>query len=121
MKRSLLLIFISLFLYQCKSDEEVETDNNNTSKILKDVDGNVYKTVTIGTQTWMAENLKTTKYNDGTDIPLDTAWENLRSSRYCYYENDKQFNAYSLEEDGTMGELVGTWGQTKTGRKKLLK
>ena len=44
-----------------------------------------------------------------------------KNQKYCYYENDKQFNAYSLEEDGTVGELIGTWGQTKTGRKKLLK
>jgi uncharacterized protein (TIGR02145 family) len=58
---------------------------------VKDIDDNVYKIITIGTQTWMSENLKTTKYSDGTVIPLitdGTAWETAgrnTSPGYCWY------------------------------------
>lgn len=57
----------------------------------KDSEGNNYTTVTIGTQTWMAENLKTTRYNDGTSIPLTTdmtTWSIETSPGYCWYNND---------------------------------
>ncbi len=66
-----------------------------------DIEGNVYKIVTIGNQVWMAENLKVTKYNDGTEIPLETdntAWSNLSSPGYCYYDN-------SLTNKETYGAL----------------
>lgn len=57
---------------------------------VKDIDENVYKSVIIGTQVWMAENLKTTKYNDGTPIPNITdniAWEALTTGAYSDYNN----------------------------------
>jgi len=70
----------------CKNDEP-KTSNNTVS----DLDGNLYHTVKIGTQTWMVENLKTTKYNDGEPIPLITdnlIWINSKSSAYRFYHND---------------------------------
>jgi uncharacterized protein (TIGR02145 family) len=63
------------------------------AQTMNDIDGNVYKSVTIGTQTWMASNLKTTKYADGTAIPNitdNTAWSNLSTPGYCWYENDQK-------------------------------
>jgi len=63
----------------------------NNAQTVTDIDGNVYHTVTIGTQEWMVENLKTTRYNDSLEIPLevdDVAWENLNTPGYCWYNND---------------------------------
>ena len=58
---------------------------------LTDQEGNVYKTVKIGNQTWMAENLRSTHYQDGSTIPEVTdlnAWMLLTSGAYCFYNND---------------------------------
>ncbi len=58
---------------------------------IVDFDGNVYQTIEIGEQCWMAENLKTTHYRDGTPIPLVTdagTWAGLSSGAYCEYDND---------------------------------
>jgi uncharacterized protein (TIGR02145 family) len=58
---------------------------------VSDIEGNTYKTIVIGIQTWMAENLKTTKYNDNTSIPLvtkSTTWVSLSDPGYCWYNND---------------------------------
>ena len=59
-------------------------------RIIKDKDGNIYHSITIGTQTWMVENLITTKYNDGTTIPNvtdNTTWYSLTTGGYCDYNN----------------------------------
>jgi uncharacterized protein (TIGR02145 family) len=71
-----------------KSTVEVVGTPGGTAK---DADGNEYHTVITGTQTWFAENLMTTKYNDG--IPIqnfgsDANWSSLISGAYCWYDND---------------------------------
>jgi uncharacterized protein (TIGR02145 family) len=76
------VILLLFLIHSCKKG------NDN---IIRDGDGNIYTSVKIGTQIWMAENLKTTKYNDGTDIPEVTGtleWTNLTSPGYCWYDND---------------------------------
>lgn len=65
--------------------------NFKTDDSLIDVDGNDYATVIIDDQVWMTENLRTTKYDDGTSIPLitdGTTWSNFSEGAYCYYAND---------------------------------
>jgi uncharacterized protein (TIGR02145 family) len=72
---------------------KTESVSGNT---VTDIDGNVYQTVTIGTQVWIAENLKTTKYNDGTSIPNitdNTEWIKLTTGAYCWYNNEVENKA----------------------------
>jgi uncharacterized protein (TIGR02145 family) len=62
---------------------------------VTDIDGNVYCTLQIGTQTWMKENLKTSKYRDGSAIPTglsDNAWQNATAGAYAVYDNNPANN-----------------------------
>lgn len=68
-----------------------DTNNPTPNGAITDIDGNVYHSVTIGTQVWMVENLKTTKYRDGTGIPKvidNLQWQSLTTGAYCWYNND---------------------------------
>jgi hypothetical protein len=61
---------------------------------VSDIDGNQYKVINIGDQTWLAQNLKTLKLNDGTPIPnvtTDTDWLSTSTSAYCWYENNEDY------------------------------
>jgi uncharacterized protein (TIGR02145 family) len=61
---------------------------------MTDQEGNVYKTIVIGTQEWMAENLNTSIYRNGDAIPTnldDAAWQNTTSGAWAYYNNDASY------------------------------
>ena len=85
---------------------------NTAEATITDIDGNVYHSVTIGNQTWMVENLKTTHYNDSTAIPFitdNTAWGNLTTPGYCWYNND------SVTYKNMYGALYN-WYAVNTGK-----
>lgn len=70
---------------------------------LKDIDGNIYKTIAIGTQVWMAENLKTIHYRSGDSIPYvaaGTVWGSQTTATCCNFGNDSRktmlYNWYAV-------------------------
>lgn len=78
---------------------------------VMDIDGNYYHSVTIGTQTWTVENLKTEHYNDGSAIANVTdnaTWAALNTPAYCYYDND-------LKNKAIYGALYN-WHVVNTGK-----
>ncbi len=63
---------------------------------VTDIDGNIYNTVMIGDQEWMAENLRVTKYRDSSPIPTglsDAEWASATQGAYAAYNNDEQMSA----------------------------
>lgn len=65
--------------------------NTTNSITVKDADGNVCHTIKIGNQVWTVENLRTTKFNDSSAVPLvlhSIAWKNLTTAGYCWYRKD---------------------------------
>jgi uncharacterized protein (TIGR02145 family) len=96
------------FTTLAKAFSGIDFNPNVSYGEITDVEGNTYKTVEIGTQVWMAQNLNTTQYNDGSAIPLITGegeWESTTTGAYCNYNNNeanasmygKLYNAYTVE------------------------
>jgi uncharacterized protein (TIGR02145 family) len=85
------------------------TETQGGPGAVEDIDGNVYQTVTIGDQVWMAENLKVTHYRNGDPIPHvtdDNEWDGVSTGAYCEYGNDpanvetygRLYNWYAVED-----------------------
>ena len=78
---------------------------------VTDIEGNIYKTIRIGSQVWMAENLKTTKYRDNLPIPLvidNSVWKSRTTPGYCWCNNDADYK-------DLYGALYN-WFTVKTGK-----
>jgi uncharacterized protein (TIGR02145 family) len=92
--------------------EDVTFETIQSAGTVTDIDNNVYNTVTIGTQTWMIGNLKTTRYSNGNSIPAvsdPVSWSALTTGAYCYYNNDSN-------NSGTYG-LLYNWHAVSDSRK----
>jgi len=95
-----------LFVTGCEKDNDspINQTNGRTSAIfnpnltygtMTDQDGNEYKTIQVNGQTWMAENLRTTKYRNGDYIPKiidNNTWSNLTTGAYCNYNNTENID-----------------------------
>ncbi len=97
-----LFLFLA-FLIGCNKNSTENQENNPpfTTGTVTDIDGNVYKTVKIGNQWWMAENLKVTHYRNSDPIPyviVDSIWKNLTTAAYC----NKEYQSDYLETYGCL-------------------
>ncbi len=105
----MIVSFLFILTNSCKKDE---TPPLPEPPSVTDVEGNKYSIVTIGTQTWMAENLRVKQLNDSSYIPWltnSTQWENTTAPAHCYYDND------STEYDDTYAVLYN-WFAVNTGK-----
>jgi uncharacterized protein (TIGR02145 family) len=86
---SIVITFVALF-FSCTKDDSNPVPPSPLETVT-DIDGNVYRTVVIGTQVWMAENLKVVHYLNGeaiANVTEDTTWANLSTGAWCSYDND---------------------------------
>lgn len=88
------LVFFLIISGSCsKKAEEPEPEPVIDSGTVADADGNLYKTIKLGEQWWMAENLRTAKFSDCSFIAHVTDsvhWSSLSSPAFCYYDNDPE-------------------------------
>ena len=105
------LILSFIIFFSCGKDDKNGEQNNTivqdsvtfnpdlTYGSITDIDGNVYRTILIGTQTWMAENLRTTRYQNGdliSQVTDNTEWSSLTSGAFCNYNNSIDADSISI-------------------------
>jgi uncharacterized protein (TIGR02145 family) len=101
MKKLIILFLFTTYLF-----------SQDTTGTVTDIDGNVYSWRKIGAQYWMTSDLRTTHYNDGTDITnvtVDATWAALTTEAYCWYSNNY----------ATYGSVYGAlynWYAVNTGK-----
>jgi len=100
--RLLLVIPLGLILLLSSECKKKENDDNNgdVAGSITDIDGNTYQTITAGSQEWMAENLKVTKYKNGDPVTTglsQSEWDNTTNGAYSYPDNNVSMgDAYGL-------------------------
>lgn len=126
--KSILAPVASFFLLMATFTVTSCNQEDNEPATVTDADDNVYQTVAIGNQVWMAENLRTTRYRNGDLIPYitdDTDWTNLSTPGYCWHANDAQlsltlgalYNWYAIQSSANIcpeGWHVPTNGDWQT-------
>jgi uncharacterized protein (TIGR02145 family) len=110
------MIILSFTLLSCSKDKDEESATEQTSSVstIVDKDGNSYKTVIIGTQTWTSENLKSTHLNDGTSLKLCV---NVSEWSTCNVNKTPACCAYNFDNSNiqTYG-LLYNWYAINTGK-----
>ncbi len=95
-----------IFTLSC-SDDGVTKPADIETGTVEDIDGNIYKTVVLGEQEWMAENLRTTRYADGTEIITGLSnieWRNTEEGACAVYPHD---NVDGIVSEAGMAEAYG--------------
>jgi uncharacterized protein (TIGR02145 family) len=89
-----ILVLIALTAVGCSESELIEVEEE--TQYVSDIDGNEYVVVTIGDQTWMAQNLRTTHYGNGDPIshfPDTTSWKIAQEGAWCWANNTEQYDS----------------------------
>jgi len=100
----LVLMFLVVLMTSSCGEEELPVPEKPETSTMVDVDGNIYVTVKIGDQWWMAENLKVTRFRNGDPISNITdgqQWSTLQTAAYCLFEGNNAapgllYNGYAV-------------------------